>query len=381
MRRSDPLRRLIRTALVAMLALAPASALAADGWLGVSMQALDREMREAYEVTGDGVLVTAVVDGSPADRAGLRRHDVIRTFNNRTVSTPDDLRRLVREGGKGRRVTLRVIRDGQGRDIEVRLGGTGDDDARLVPEAPRAPAAPRAPKAAPAPPAWGWDDDHGRRHVEIWKDGKRLTPGDGDHTMPKDVLERLKDLRIDLDDFDGRGFSFMPGAPGQGRSWVMTPGRGQLGVRVEDLNEDLASAMGIDAARGAFVLEVLDDTPAAAAGIRAGDVIVRVDGEGVDDGEDLRRTLRGKGEGSVAVEVLRKGVRRTLTATLRGGDRPQWRSREHGGDDDGDRRVIRIAPRERMELRGGERDAIRREMEELREELRRLREQLRDERR
>ena len=63
------------------------------------------------------------------------------------------------------------------------------------------------------------------------------------------------------------------------RAWatlrmLMGAGRGRLGVRIESLNEDLAGALGAPGKQGVLVLEVLDDTPAARAGLRAGDVIL-----------------------------------------------------------------------------------------------------------
>jgi serine protease Do len=92
--------------------------------------------------------------------------------------------------------------------------------------------------------------------------------------------------------------------------------RGWLGVRIQDVTDDVAEALGLDAAEGALVAEVLDG-PAAAAGLEAGDVIVTFDGQRIEDNRGLVRivgeTTVGK---TVAVEVVRKGERMDFEVTL-----------------------------------------------------------------
>jgi serine protease Do len=92
--------------------------------------------------------------------------------------------------------------------------------------------------------------------------------------------------------------------------------RGWLGVRIQDVTDDVAEALGLDAAEGALVAEVLDG-PAAAAGLEAGDVIVMFDGQPIEDNRGLVRivgeTTVGK---TVAVEVVRKGERMDFEVTL-----------------------------------------------------------------
>ena len=96
--------------------------------------------------------------------------------------------------------------------------------------------------------------------------------------------------------------------------------RGYLGVGIENLDEDTAEAFGLDSAKGALVINVNADTPAAKAGIEHGDIIVRVDQHEVDETRDLINYVSSKPPGAkVEVEVIRDGERVERTITL--GDR------------------------------------------------------------
>ena len=100
------------------------SARAADdgGYLGVYTQDLTTSLREGIGYRGDGALVNRVVDGSPADEAGLQKGDVIVRYNNRLVDDAGDLTDLVRASRSGQRVALLVNRDGSNLTINVTIG-------------------------------------------------------------------------------------------------------------------------------------------------------------------------------------------------------------------------------------------------------------------
>ena len=92
--------------------------------------------------------------------------------------------------------------------------------------------------------------------------------------------------------------------------------RGWLGVRIQDVSADLAEAMGLAAARGALVTEVMEG-PSRDAGVQSGDVILRFDGGTVRDTRDLVRRVADAGVGrSVEVIVQRDGAEQTLYVTL-----------------------------------------------------------------
>jgi serine protease Do len=92
--------------------------------------------------------------------------------------------------------------------------------------------------------------------------------------------------------------------------------RGWLGVRIQDVDEDMAEAMGLETSAGALVTDV-PDGPAKDAGVEAGDVITSFDGKDVKDTRGLVRTVGNTAVGkAVRVVVFRDGKTQTLMITL-----------------------------------------------------------------
>nr|WP_093027409.1 DegQ family serine endoprotease [Ruegeria marina] len=105
--------------------------------------------------------------------------------------------------------------------------------------------------------------------------------------------------------------------------------RGWLGVRIQDVTEDMAEAMGLAKASGALISDV-PDGPAKEAGLKAGDVIVNFDGAEVSDTRDLVRRVGETEVGkSVRVVVQRDGSTQTVLVTL--GRREDAERSETGG--------------------------------------------------
>ena len=91
--------------------------------------------------------------------------------------------------------------------------------------------------------------------------------------------------------------------------------RSRIGVSIQDVNAQLAESFGLDRPRGALVGMVENDGPGAKAGIKPGDVILKVDGVEVDMSSQLPGLIAGKKPGSsVAIEVWRDGGVKRLTA-------------------------------------------------------------------
>ena len=93
--------------------------------------------------------------------------------------------------------------------------------------------------------------------------------------------------------------------------------RGWLGVQVQPVTADIADSLGLKQARGAMVDNPQAGSPAAKAGIEAGDVITSVNGTDVKDSRDLARTISMMAPGtSVKLDVLHKGESKAVTLTL-----------------------------------------------------------------
>lgn len=246
----------------------------AGGYLGVAIEDVDRE---GAEETGldriRGVRVTGVRDDAPASGAGIREGDVLVRFDGREVRGARQLVRLVRETPPGRRVEVELVRDGDRRTVEVRVGER--------------------------PGGWPGLDEERMDEIREKIEGAMELRGD--------AMERLEGLRIPGDgelDVEVHG---MPHAA--------FGGRGRLGVRVRGLTDQLAEHFGADDG-GALVASVSEGSPAAEAGLRAGDVIVRLGDRDVADPGDLVRAVRASDAGPVTVELLRDGDRRTVTVEL-----------------------------------------------------------------
>ena len=93
--------------------------------------------------------------------------------------------------------------------------------------------------------------------------------------------------------------------------------RGWLGVRIQQVTEEIAESLNIKPARGALVAGVDDKGPAKPAGIEPGDVVVKFDGKDVKDPKDLSRAVADTAVGKeVDVVVIRKGNEETRKVTL-----------------------------------------------------------------
>ena len=90
------------------------------GWIGVSVQSLTPEMAQAFGLKETkGALVGDVVAGSPADAAGLKRGDVIISFDGKEIKNMSDLPKIVAETPIGQTVDLKIMRKGKEIDLKI----------------------------------------------------------------------------------------------------------------------------------------------------------------------------------------------------------------------------------------------------------------------
>ena len=107
------------------------------GWLGVGIQDLTPELAEYYKLDRkDGVLVTHVFEGDPADRGGIKVNDIIIAVNGESVSSSRELSRKIAGLGVGKKTTITVVRNSKQRNVTIQTAKREDQEmvARKEPE-------------------------------------------------------------------------------------------------------------------------------------------------------------------------------------------------------------------------------------------------------
>jgi predicted metalloprotease with PDZ domain len=92
-----------------------------SGYLGVVVEELDRLEKESMGIV-QGIVITEVIEDSPAEKAGLKIEDVIQAFDGRKIRLPADLVRYVSKTEPGKQVVIDIVRDGKKQKIEAVIG-------------------------------------------------------------------------------------------------------------------------------------------------------------------------------------------------------------------------------------------------------------------
>jgi serine protease Do len=241
-----------------------------DGsYLGIQTEEISKENFSKYALRSvTGVAIEKVIENSPAAAAGLQNGDVIVRFNGDEVTSTRKLTRLLSEVAPDHQVRLTISRGGAEQEITVTLA------KRPMPKFEpgnftfRAPA-PMGKMEIPRVPAMPRGD-----FPRVFN----LPPGDDDNTFV----------------------------------WRAGAGR-QIGVSGYSLSKQLGERFGVEA--GVLINNVREDSPAAKAGLRAGDVIVEIDGKAVKSEFDMVRSINAKKEGDVTLTIVRDRARQTISVT------------------------------------------------------------------
>ena len=257
----------------------------ARGWLGIMFRPSE---------SGESLVVGDVSPDSPAARAGLQVGDTVTLWNGRRdVATATRERPLL----AGDSVQLRVRR---GRERERTLTIVAADRAEPILGTRRGENGERVIVVRP---------DAIARQMRVFSDSLVLR-ADSLHQRIQRDFERMA-----IPEFEAQ-IRRMEDAMGRwdGDAFVVSLGqRSVAGAEFAEVNEGLSSYFGTD--DGVLVLKVSPETPAARAGLQAGDVVVRVDDEPVGAINELRRAVaraQTRDSRSVKLQVLRKGQRRDL---------------------------------------------------------------------
>ncbi len=93
------------------------------GWLGVVIQEVSKPLAESFGLDkAEGALIVQVIDGSPAEDAGLQSGDIITTVNGKRISLSSDLPHQIGRLAAGDKAELRIIRSGKAKTIKVTIG-------------------------------------------------------------------------------------------------------------------------------------------------------------------------------------------------------------------------------------------------------------------
>jgi serine protease Do len=206
-----------------------------------------------------GVVIEEVRPDSPAEKAGLKRADVIVEFDGERVRSARQFGRLVQETPPGRTVKATIVRDGQKKDVQI------------------------SPQAGRGALSGGTIFDDGRLRDRLGDLGS--------------LGDRLPPFNFNFD-FD------LPGA---------LSGR-RLGVSVDELTDQLAQYFG--ARQGVLVTAVTEGSAAASAGLKAGDVITSINGQSVRSRDDLVRALREARDEEVSIAIVRDKKETSVKAKI-----------------------------------------------------------------
>jgi serine protease Do len=231
-------------------------------WLGVETREVTSDKAKDLKLPAErGVLLERIVSDSPAAKAGLKENDVVTEINGQRVEGVTQFRRIIREIPAGRPVQLTVWRDGRAQSLNVTLGKAED------------------------------------RHSEWMK----AAPGTFAFRLPEtpEIAE-------------------IPNLPEMDWGGMLFPGtRPRLGIDAEDLNGQLGAFFGVPDGEGVLVREVNAGSPAEKAGVKAGDVITKINNERIRSIGDLHAKLSEKRDDkTVKLGVLRNKSEMNLTVEL-----------------------------------------------------------------
>ena len=257
-------------------------------FLGVRTESVTRETLGRYSLSGEprGVGVREVVADSPAAKAGLQQGDVILRFDGEAVSSPQKLQRLIAESAPSHTARLTVARNGSERELTATLAkreGVGGGFGLL---------------RTPDGQQFRWSEEEQKRRAEEWQRYGREWEQRGEEWR-----KRSEELQRQLERMPRGNFALGFSASRR------------IGVATAALTEQLGDYFGVSERKGLLVTSVSENSPAAKAGIKAGDVITEVDGERVAAAGELVRAINRKETGEVTLTVVRDRNRRSVKVT------------------------------------------------------------------
>lgn len=252
-------------------------------YLGVAVEPVSETLQHQLRLPrGAGLSVVEVIAGSPAEQGGLKPHDVIERLDDQLLFNPAQLRALVRSLEPGQTAKIRLWHEGEARSVEVKLGETEVKE----PE--------------------------GGGTIQFAPDGRRLVIGEPGRS--------LNIWRIDPQTKGSEGWQRFAPAIREARPGGASRGAkpsAYLGVQLKPVDPSLAAQLGLEAGDAALLGEVLEGSPAAAAGLQEHDLVLRFEDEAVKGPDALAKAIRRHKKGDVVtLQILRGGKKTEVKATL-----------------------------------------------------------------
>ena len=246
-------------------------------YLGVFLEEVTPERVKELGLSEErGAIVMKVVEGGPADKAGLKENDVVVSFNGRRVDSVRELQRLLSETPAERGISIEIIRAGSHQTLNATLSKRSNEFQLLRPELADKEAMKRAEEAL----------KHSMEELKTEKD-------------------KFGALQPDFGNFVFAG-------PGQHSFFSGS----RLGVTVESVTDQLAEYFGVKDGNGVLIAHVDENSAGAKAGLKAGDVIIAIDNEKIDGVSALVKAVSKKEAGSVAVKIIRNRSEQTINVTI-----------------------------------------------------------------
>ncbi len=244
---------------------------AAQGYLGIDMRDVSEDQLGTLKLKeARGVEITNLDHDGPACKAGMRLHDVIQQMNGQVVENDDQLRRMLKDMPVGRSVTFVISRNGQTQTMTMQTA-----DRRTI-------------------------------GLQAWEQHYTV-PAPG----PSGVVRGNTF-------FDSKTANPLP-APKEHRDLLGTEtiilSSSFTGAKLEVMGPQLAEFFGATGGAGLLVRSVDGNSPAEEAGLKAGDVVVKINSISVANGTDWTRTVHDNRGKPVPVVVLRDKHEQTLTLT------------------------------------------------------------------
>ena len=267
--------------------------------LGVSVESVTRENMSGFNLSGEprGVVVRELAADGPAAKAGLRKNDVILRFDGEQVSSPQKLQRLINESAPEHTARLTISRGGAEQELSVTLGKREDFTSQSFGNF-----------RMPDVQAFGLNAEEFRRNAEEWQRNSEEWK-----KRAKELQLNSQEMRKNLEKFRAEGFP----AQGFDQNYSLVYGGGgrRIGIATQELRGQLADYFGVADRGGLLVTSVVENSPAAKAGLKAGDVLTEVDGTQLRNAGELSRALNRRDEGEVTLTIRRDRKTRTIKVT------------------------------------------------------------------